>query len=128
VVEGSLGVSWRSSTPSSRVSTTAAGRSRRNSLVGISCRIVRLHKFCCLLSHASDFEGDNTGEQREGPEKVSKGSEHQEVVWSTVEVAMVIMASIGTPTGDARSRSTGKLIFFKGRLSTNQAEIVSLPP
>ncbi len=112
VVEGSVGVACRASTPSSRLSTTASGGSRRNSLVGISCRIDRLHKLCRWSSYASNFEGGDSDEQRKGPEKVSKGSEHQEVVRSTVEVAMVIMASIGTPTGDARSRSTGKLIFF----------------
>jgi len=64
-----------------------------------------------LLPHASDFEECDTNKQREGPEKVSGDGKHQEVVQSTVEVAMVIMALIGVPTGDARSRSTGKLIF-----------------
>jgi len=64
-----------------------------------------------LLPHASDFEGCDTNEQREGPEKVSGDGKHQKVVLSTVEVAMVIMASIGVPTGDTRSRSTGELIF-----------------
>jgi len=64
-----------------------------------------------LLLHASDFEECDTNEQRKGPEKVSGDSKHQEVVQSTVEVAMVIMALIGTPMGDARSHSTGKLIF-----------------
>jgi len=124
VVEGSVWIAWRTSTPSSRLSITASGRSRRNSLVGISCRIDRLQKLCRCSSYASNFEGGDTDEQRKGPEKVSEEGEHQEVVRLTVEVAMVIMASIGTPTGDARSRSTGKLIFFKGRLSTNRAEIV----
>jgi len=99
------------STPSSRWSTTAAVGSCRKFLVGISCRLDRLHKLCRLLPHASDFEECDTNEQREGPEKVSGDGKHQEVVQSTVEVAMVTMASIGAPTGDARSHSTGKLIF-----------------
>jgi len=64
-----------------------------------------------LLPHASDFEECGTNKQREGPEKVSGDGKHRVVMQSTVEVAMVIMASIGAPTADARSRSTGKLIF-----------------
>jgi len=33
-------------------------------------------------------------------------------VRSTVEVAMVIMASIGMPMGDSRSRNTGEIISY----------------
>jgi len=88
-----------SSTPSSRWSTAASVGSCRKFLVGISRRLDRLHKLCRLLPHASDFEECDTNEQREGPEKVSGDGKHQEVVQSAVKVAMVIMASIGGPTG-----------------------------
>jgi len=63
------------------------------------------------LLRSSNFDTVVDCEVEEGMEMVGGRNEHQEVVRSTVEVAMVIMASIGTPTGDSRSRSTGKLIF-----------------
>jgi len=49
--------------------------------------------------------------QREGPEEVGGGNKHQKMVWSTVKVAMVFMASNRMPTGVSRSHSTGEIIF-----------------
>jgi len=82
------------------------------------CRIDRLQELCCLLPHASNFEVVNTCGQREGPDGVGGRDGHQEMVWSTIKVAMVIMASDGMPTGDAHSHSTGKLFFGAGVVSS----------
>jgi len=71
---------------------TALSESCVKSLVGVSRRIVGLRELCGLVLHTLNFEAFNTGRVREELEVVSGKGRHQEVVQSTVEVAMVIMA------------------------------------
>jgi len=111
-VGGSVVVGLPASSPSSRGSTTASVGSLSEILVGISRRPVRLVEIGQLMPHASNFDTFDNCKEEECLKMVSGLDGHQEVVRSTVEVAMVFMASNGTPTGVSRSRSTEEIIFY----------------
>jgi len=98
-VGGSIIIWLHTTTASSRGSTTASVESCSEILVGISCRPVRLSEIGRLVLHASNFDTFGTCNEKECLEMVSGIDGHQGVMRSTVEVAMVFMASNGTPTG-----------------------------
>ena len=78
------------------------------------------------MLHASNFETFNAGRVREELEGVSDNGGHQEVVRSTVEVAMVIMAPAALLRGMPVAAVLEKKFFFNGRMSTRFSGIVQV--